>query len=528
MRGPRPRCKPDAPTRTPGRDRLVCLPVLWLPVGLAVSGGATPVGPLAGIEESQTTALLVAFGILLAVAAAAVGWMAHRHRLADRRIAEMNDRLERIGNDLARSRRRARELAVMAKSAKALRNEFLSNISHEVRTPMNAIMGMTELALETDLTDRQRRYLDRVHDSADALLGLLNDLLDLSKFHARRLRLHPVAFNLSDCIEDLVSRFSHTAHEKGVALRCNVADDMPESVMGDPGRLRQAVGALVSNALKFTEEGHVTVSARAECVPENVVQLTVTVADTGVGISDDQQRLIFEAFKQADGSETRGYGGCGIGLTLASQLVSLMNGRLWLESQLGQGSALHFTAEFPVADSTKPALTVDDAGRLRDQPVLVISQCSDTRDALGLMLAGMEMNFLSVDDTVTALAVIEQARLRNRPAPLVLIDGDVTQKVTADLVKRLTGDNKFGKPHIMMVVAAGRRGDAALCQDLGIDGYLTRPITKAELADAITMVLSPPANGEADKPLVTLHVVREHRRSVRRRSQSAEVRAAGA
>jgi two-component system, sensor histidine kinase and response regulator len=527
MPGPRPRCERGSSTLPTGEGRLFCFPALCLPIAWAISG-PTPVGGLGGIVESQTTALLVAFGILLAVAAVAVSWMARRYRRAARRIAEMNDRIERIGSDLAQTRRRARELAIMAKSAKALRNEFLSNISHEVRTPMNAIMGMTELALETDLTDRQRRYLDRVHDSADALLGLLNDLLDLSKFHVRRLWLHPVAFNLSGCIENLVSRFDHMAHEKDVALRCDMATDMPENVMGDPGRLRQAVGALVSNALKFTEEGQVTVSARTESVRENVVQLNVTVSDTGIGISDDQQQLIFEAFKQADGSETREYGGCGIGLTLASQLASLMKGRLWIESQLGQGSTFHFTAEFPIAESAKSVLTMDDAQRLHDQPVLVVSQCSDTRDALGLVLAGMEMNFLPVDDTATALAVIEQACQRNRPAPLVLIDGDVTQKATVDLTKRLTGDNKLGKPHIMVVVAAGRRGDAALCQELGIEGYLTRPITKTELADAIAMVLAPPAADEVGKPLVTLHVVREHRRSARRLPQPSEVRATGA
>ena len=464
---------------------------------------------------------------LLATIAVALGLLATRAALRQRRAAEARatkaeQQLQWARAESALNRRRARELAVMAKSAKALRNEFLSNISHEVRTPMNAIMGMTELALETELSPRQRRYLQQVRDAADNLLGLLNDLLDLSKLHARQLRLHPVPFHPFGCIEDLAAKFARIAREKGLELHLDISQDLPMSILGDPGQLKQATGALLSNAVKFTDEGRVDLRVTCEPAGPRKVRLQVAVSDTGVGIPPEQQALIFEAFRQVDGSETRRYGGCGIGLTLAAQLVSLMNGQLRLESQPGRGSTFHFTAEFEIASPAEPLAALCGPDLLREQPVLVLSPCRDMREALEILLAAVEMNPLPIEDAATALDALRQACRKGHRVPLVVIDGSVSEEATARLVTQLAQEPEFGQPRVIITVSAGKRGDAEMSRRLGIAGYLTRPFTKAELAEAIALVLAPaPEDGANQRPLVTIHLVRDRHRAARGTAQPA-------
>ena len=240
----------------------------------------------------------------------------------------------------------AKKLAEAASEAKTI---FLANISHELRTPMNGIIGMTELALSTEITDEQRDLLETTRSSADALLRLLNDLLDFSKIEAKELLVEQVIFDLHKLLDEIMKSFRPQAAQKGLHLSFELAPDVPRKAVGDPGRLRQVLLNLIGNALKFTHQGDIDVSVAVERAEGSSVALHFSVKDMGIGIAAEKQRMIFQPFCQADGSTTRVYGGTGLGLTISSRLVGLMGGKIWLESEPGRGSTFHFTAVFGVA-----------------------------------------------------------------------------------------------------------------------------------------------------------------------------------
>ncbi len=471
------------------------------PAGLRL---ALDAGPGAGPSWLVPTCL-----ILLAAAIALALWLRRRLRRTRAEADEARSRLAVITQDLESARKRARELAVMAHSAKALRNEFLSNISHEVRTPMNTILGMTDLLLETDPAPKQRRYLEKVRAAGHSLLGLLNDLLDLSKIHARRLSLDPQGFRLRDCIGDVTVRFRPQAERKHLALRCDADPDVPDEVVGDPGRLRQVLGTLLSNAIKFTETGEVRV--HAALVSEDAAQATVrfTVTDTGIGIPKEAQATVFEAFRQVDGSATRTHGGCGIGLAIASQLVALMGGRITVESESGRGSTFHFTIRLGLRQEAGAPLAPCDLSRLSRLRALVVNGQSDIREMLVTMLGRLRMESVAVADAGAAFAALRQAWADGRPRRFVLLDATTPGGNVFDLAAKIVGQPDYGRPAIVLMTHAGRRGDVARCRKLGLAAYLTFPLSVTELAQALLMVLEGRSAAEGPQQVVTTHLVRE-------------------